>query len=205
MKKIICISLLFFCLVGCRGWRSEKPPVHLNPNLDFQASIRSQENPLPVPENTIPWGMESDLSDLSARDAVLKQGDTSFYLGKDSNGSFINTIPVDVTNALLNRGKERYEIYCTMCHGKDGSGNGIVMEYGWFKPKSYWDTTVFAHSDGKLFDIISNGIRTMPGYSQQIKESDRWAIVSYIRALQFSNKMNYRDVPIEYQNKLKSL
>ena len=63
MKKIICISLLFFCLVGCRGWRSEKPPVHLNPNLDFQASIRSQENPLPVPENTIPWGMESDFSE----------------------------------------------------------------------------------------------------------------------------------------------
>ena len=75
------------------------------------------------------------------------------------------------------------EMHCSMCHGKDGSGNGIVMEYGWFKPKAYWDDQVLAHKDGKLFDIITNGIRTMSGYGQEIPENDRWAIVFYFGAL----------------------
>ncbi|RAP26585.1 quinol:cytochrome C oxidoreductase [Candidatus Marinamargulisbacteria bacterium SCGC AG-333-B06] len=205
MRQVLIVMCLFFCLVGCRGWRSEKPPIHLNPNLDFQASTRAQENPHLRPDHTIPWGMESDISYPEHRDAVIKQANPSFYTGKDKQGVWINTVPIDVTNASLKRGQERFEIYCSMCHGKDGSGNGIVMEYGWFKPKPYWDQAIVSYKDGELFDIITNGIRTMPSYSQQIKESDRWAIVAYIRALQVSNKMNYRDVPIEYQQKLKSL
>ena len=105
--------------------------------------------------------------------------------------------------ATLDRGKERYNIYCSMCHGKDGSGNGIVMEYGWFKSVPYWHDRVISYKDGELFDIISNGIRSMPGYSQQIEENDRWAIVSYIRALQVSNRMSIKDVPDEIKSQLK--
>ncbi|MBI59681.1 quinol:cytochrome C oxidoreductase [bacterium] len=205
MKRIITLLFLFFFIVGCRGWRSEKPPVHLNPNLDFQASIKAQEDPLLSPDHIIPWGMESDFSDLENRDAIIKQKNKPFYLGKNRSGEWVETVPVDVTHAVLKRGQERYDIYCSMCHGKDGSGNGIVMEYGWFKPKPYWDDAIVSYKDGELFDIISNGIRTMPSYSQQIKESDRWAIVTYIRALQVSNKMKIQDVPADYKEKLKSL
>ena len=203
--RLLVVIFILFCLGGCRGWRSEKPPVHLNPNMDFQASIKSQENPQLMPDHTIAWGMESDISYPEHRDAIIKQKNIRFYTGKNKEGLWVKTVPIDVTNAVLKRGQERYDIYCSMCHGKDGSGNGIIMEYGWFKPKPYWDDAIVSYTDGQLFDIITHGIRTMPSYSQQIKESDRWAIVTYIRALQVSNKMNFQDVPLEYQQKLKSL
>ena len=205
MKRIITLLFLLLFIVGCRGWRSDKPPIHLNPNLDFQASIKAQEDPFISPDHTVPWGMESDFSNLENRDAIIKQKNKPFYLGKTSSGQWVEIVPIDVTNAVLKRGQERYDIYCSMCHGKDGSGNGIVMDYGWFKPKPYWDDAIVSYKDGELFDTITNGIRTMPSYSQQIKESDRWAIVTYIRALQVSNKMKIQDVPADYKEKLKSL
>ena len=205
MKHFMILLFLLSCLVGCRGWQSDKPPVHLNPNMDFQASTRPQEDPQIMPDHTVPWGMESAMSYPEKRNAIIKQFNKPFYTGKSKDGVWVKTVPIDVTNAVLKRGQERFDIYCSMCHGKDGSGNGIVMDYGWFKPKPYWDNAIVSYRDGELFDIITNGIRTMPSYSQQINESDRWAIVTYIRALQVSNKMNYRDVPLEYQQKLKSL
>ena len=90
-----------------------------------------------------------------------------------------------------------------MCHGADGSGNGIVMEYGWFKPSKYWDQRIIDYTDGELYNIITHGIRSMPGYYTQIKPDDRWAIVTYIRALQISNTMDLKDVPIELRSKIK--
>ena len=203
MRKLLLLCLVILCLSSCRGWRSEKPPVHLNPNLDFQASIKPQENPANSPENIVPWGMENDLVNSNNRDKFAKFNNPEFYLGKHSNDAWVKTIPIEVNYEILNRGKERYNIYCSMCHGKDGSGNGIVMQYeGWFKPNAYWEQQVIDHSDGKLFDIVSNGIRSMPGYSQQIKENDRWAIVAYIRAIQASNMMNIKDVPEDLKSQL---
>jgi len=201
MRKILILSLCFFVLVGCRGWRSEKPPIHLNPNLDFQAKISAQEDPLEVPDHTVVWGNEASLTSES-RSEFFKDNN-SFYTGKDKEGNWLKKVPLDVNNSVLTRGQERYNIYCSVCHGEDGSGNGIVMEYGWFKPAKYWDPRVVNYADGEIFNIISNGIRTMPGYSTQIPEEDRWSIVTYIRAIQVSNTMNLDDVPLEIRNKIK--
>ena len=71
--KLICLFLLCLFSFGCRGWRSEKPPVHLNPNLDFQASIKSQENPMYSPENTIPWGNSNSFSNTETRKKYIKE------------------------------------------------------------------------------------------------------------------------------------
>lgn len=201
--KLICIFLLCLFSFGCRGWRSEKPPIHLNPNLDFQASIKSQENPMYSPENTIPWGNSNSFSNIETRKKYIKE-DSRLYFGKNTNGSWVRTIPVNVNYELLNRGKERYDIFCSSCHGLDGSGNGPIVDGRWIKPVSYWHERVVNYRDGQLFDIISNGIRSMPAYSQQISENDRWAIVSYIRALQKSNNVKFSELPIDLKNQLKA-
>ena len=200
MKKILIILSILFFITGCRGWRSEKPPVHLNPNLDFQASVKAQEEPNYRPDNIQPWGNEESFY-KNNRYEYLNTG--IFNTGKDKQGNWVKKVPIEVNNKTLERGKERYNIYCTACHGYDGSGNGIVMEYGWFKPSAYWDDRIVNYSDGELFDIISNGIRSMPGYHTQIQKEDRWAIVTYIRALQVSNAMNLDDVPFDLRSKIK--
>jgi mono/diheme cytochrome c family protein len=204
MKRIGLSLLMVFLLMGCRGWRSEKPPIHLNPNMDFQASIRPQEAPLPFPDHVVPWGMEDAFFNQESRDAILKTKRPSFYLGKNKTGEWVDDIPVLVNHELLRRGRERFNIYCSMCHGQDGSGKGIVMDYGWFNPQPYWAEHVVNYQEGKLFDIISNGIRTMSGYSQQLSENDRWAIVAYIRALQVSHTMSAADLSEDVMTKLKS-
>ena len=203
MKKISYLIVFLFLLTGCNEWISKKPPIHMNPNLDFQANIKAQEDPELPPENVIPWGQEADFMNSQNREKIIASSDNySFFHGKTKNGDWVKTVPINVNYETLQRGEQRYNIYCTMCHGKDGSGNGIVMEYGWFYPKPYWDDSIIAYADGELFNIISNGIRSMPGYSQQIPEEDRWAIVTYLRAIQIANKMPINDVPEELKLQL---
>ena len=201
MKKGLILLFCFLILSGCRGWRSEKAPIHLNPNLDFQAKISAQEEPMEIPDHTVIWGDESSFASDSR--SQFYKDNNSFYTGKNSDGTWLKKVPIEVNNSVLTRGQERYNIYCTMCHGEDGSGNGIVMEYGWFKPSKYWDQRIIDYTDGELFDIISNGIRSMPGYYTQIPEDDRWAIVTYVRAIQVANTMNLKDVPMEIRSKIK--
>lgn len=204
MKNVItllCLVLILLSTVSCRGWRSEKPPIHMNPNLDFQAKNKPQDQSLLFPDNTIPWGNESSFSDSAEREQYIKN-DTVFYLGKDRYDRWVKKIPIQVNHELLNRGQDRYEIYCTPCHGLDGSGKGAVTQRGWMMPAAYWDDRILNYADGYLFEIISNGIRSMPGYKQQLTESDRWAIVSYVRALQKTHTATYNDVPEEMRNQI---
>lgn len=204
MKKIYPLLLisLFVCLTGCRGWQSKKSPIHLNPNLDFQASIKEQEFPQLPPHNIVPWGNEASLSNDNERAAYSPHQSDPFYTGKLSNQNWVKRVPIAVTYQALERGKERYNIFCSSCHGLDGSGNGIVMKYGWFNPQPYWSEHIVSYADGELFNIITNGIRTMPGYAQQIPENDRWTIVLYIRALQASHNVSFESVPNELKSQL---
>jgi mono/diheme cytochrome c family protein len=103
--------------------------------------------------------------------------------------------PLELTSAALLRGREKFEIYCAVCHGNDGAGNGLVnrraqriLATAWVQPSSMHQETLYAdqYADGKLFNTITNGIRKMPGYASQITTKDRWAIVAYVRALQAS-------------------
>ncbi len=112
--------------------------------------------------------------------------------------------PVDMTDAMLHRGQTMFGVYCSVCHGMDGNGNGLVNQRAqlilaatWTPPSNLHDPTLYqdAYPDGKLFSTISNGIRKMPGYRAQIRVEDRWAIVAYVRALQASQDATLEDVP----------
>ena len=96
---------------------------------------------------------------------------------------------------LLQRGQERYNIFCSPCHGKTGEGNGIVVQRGMLQPTSFFDKRLVNESDGQIFDVMSNGKNNMPAYKSQIPVKDRWAIVAYFRALQKSRSASKNDIP----------
>ena len=191
MFKIAGMVALGVSLSACQGQLSEKPPVHPNMNMDQQPRKEAQEV-----NNFFADGrsMRQPVEGTVARG--LAKLDTEYYEGVDENGDFIDSIPVDLTRSFLYRGKERYEIYCTPCHGQTGAGNGIIMEgnYGYVPAPSYHEQRVRDLSDGELYSAIYDGVRTMPSYATQIPVEDRWAIVAYIRALQESQNISEEEL-----------
>ena len=122
------------------------------------------------------------------------QTDTAFFTGK--NGAMlVSELPFPVTQAVLDRGQERYNIYCTPCHDATGNGNGMVVQRGYPKPPSYHIDRLRQIEAGYFFDVMTNGFGRMPDYRAQITPRDRWNIVAYIRALQLSQHAATSDVP----------
>ena len=166
-KLILCFFALLL-IVGCRGYKSEKTPFHLNPNMDHQAKFKAQAFSQHPPEGTLPKGYRQ----------------SSTEVGRNFTGAYVSKMPVTVTAKLLDRGQERYDIYCAVCHDKVGSGKSIVVKRGFLPPPNLSDKRLKKAADGYLFDVITNGVRNMPAYRKQIPVADRWAIVAYVRALQ---------------------
>eukprot|EP01051_Picozoa_sp_SAG22_P016812 SAG22_NODE_2460_length_2546_cov_1.366980_2_plen_207_part_00 len=205
MPVILRSILILICLVfltGCRAWNSDKPAVHVNPNFDWQAKYKPQQLAMKSPDGVVPWGSENSYFFTEKRADAL-QSDSRFYRGKTSTGQWIRKIPVAVTEKLLLRGQEQYNIYCAVCHTKTGNGTkSVISKRGWVVPDITM-TSSRQKRDGELYDIVSHGIRSMPGYAKQIDFEDRWAIVSYVRALQAASKTTLNNVPSHLRDKIK--
>jgi len=199
---LICIAVLGLGLAGCRGYRSEKPPIHPNPNFDWQAKVKPQRGPMTVPAGTVIWGDSGSFSGMHPREEFLKE-DSRFYRGTEASGVFVDKAPVAVTAELLVRGQERFNIYCAVCHDQSGSGKGLVISRGFAPPPDLVDARIVGMKDGELFGIISHGVRSMPAYAKQIQEEDRWAIVLYVRALQKARHATVEDVPAGLRSNIK--
>lgn len=200
MKKIFFFLGVTVLLSSCRGTLKEDPPIHINPNMDEMERFEAQEaNPFFADGRA----MRPPVPGTVAR-GVLRE-DVQFHTGRNADGSYVQVMPVEYTVALANRGRERYDIYCAVCHGIAGDGQGIVMSGGYgFAPIGYHDDRLRAIEDGYLYEVIARGIRTMPGYAQQIPVADRWAIVAYVRALQRSQNATVEDVPADEQTNLQN-
>ena len=111
------------------------------------------------------------------------------------NGQVADSFPFTVTVAMLERGQERYNIFCGPCHGLLGDGKGIITEYGMPVPASFHDPDLRAEAAGYYFTIITDGTRVMPSYASRIRPEDRWAIIAYIRALQLSQNTEAAQLP----------
>ena len=122
--------------------------------------------------------------------------------GGQSDPNNVDAFPFPVTMEVLNRGRERYEIFCSMCHGATGNGDGMVVRRGFKKPPAYGEDRLRQERVGHFFDVITNGWGSMPNYAAQIPVRDRWAIVAYIRALQASQQGTPADVPADKRNQL---
>lgn len=114
----------------------------------------------------------------------------------------VTTLPIPVTQAVLRRGQERYNIFCSPCHSRVGDGQGMVVRRGFRAPPSFHTDTLRNAPVGHFFDAITNGFGAMPSYADQIPARDRWAIVAYIRALQYSQAAPLADVPPDKRDQL---
>jgi mono/diheme cytochrome c family protein len=127
--------------------------------------------------------------------------DDLFYTGK-VNGKAADIFPAPVTQAMLRRGRERFNIYCAPCHDRAGNGQGLVVRRGYRAPPSFHSDRLRQAPPGHFFDVITHGFGAMPDYGEQVDPADRWAIVAYIRALQLSQRAQLADVPENERRRL---
>jgi mono/diheme cytochrome c family protein len=120
--------------------------------------------------------------------------DELLYTGK-VNGTPADAFPFPITRQDLERGRERYDIYCAPCHGRLGDGQGMIVQRGFPPPPSYHSDRLRATPAGQYFDVITNGFGKMYSYASRVSPEDRWRIVAYIRALQLSQSASIQDVP----------
>ncbi len=192
-RRILFLLVLAGSLTACGIKPSgNTTPLQVHPDMDNQLKFKAQsESPFyadgrsnrPAVFGTIAYGK--------------LQEDDVLATGKDAAGNLIKTSPVAISAALLQRGQERFNINCAPCHGRAGEGNGIVKtrSLGALAPANLQEPRIREVPDGHIYDVITNGIRTMQPLGGNIPVSDRWAIVAYVRALQRSQFANVKDVP----------
>jgi mono/diheme cytochrome c family protein len=128
--------------------------------------------------------------------------DAALYTGLGADGKPLPTFPFPVTKEVVARGQERFNVYCSPCHDRQGNGDGMIVRRGFRHPPSYHIDRLRQVPDGHIYDVITNGFGAMQDYSAQITPNDRWAIVSYVRALQLSQNGKVDDVPADARGQL---
>jgi mono/diheme cytochrome c family protein len=175
---------------------SDRPRHHLFQDMDNQSRYDAQQPNLQFADRR---AMRPPVEGTVARGQLRE--DDHLYRGITGE-SFAESNALPVTHDLFERGRDRYGVFCTPCHGISGYGGGMVARRAeslqmpnWVPPTSLHDELVLSRPDGQLFSTITNGIRTMPAYGASIPVEDRWAIVGYVRALQRSQRASIEDVP----------
>ncbi len=184
---VIGIAASLALVAGCRQDMHDQPKYKtLAPSRfwDNGASAR------PLVENTVARGHLDD--------------DVEFYTGKTAGGKVVEALPLPFTPELLKRGQQRFNIYCSPCHDRVGTGRGMVVQRGFKAPPSFHSERLRQSPVGYFFDVMTNGFGAMLDYRAQVEPADRWAIVAYIRALQRSQQATLADVPPEEAAKLKA-
>jgi mono/diheme cytochrome c family protein len=192
-------------IAKARSTTSPRPRINIVPDMDNQPKFRAQQaNPMFADGRAMRLPVPGTIARGELRE------DDALYRGKDADDQWVIVSPVPVTMQVMQRGHERFDIYCTPCHGYAGYGDGLVakradrlQEGTWTPPSSLHTELVRSRPAGLLFNTISNGVRTMPAYGAQIPVADRWAIVAYVRALQRSQDAAVADVPPELRSQLR--
>ena len=186
-KVWIVLAAGLLSLAGCRQEMYDQPKfIPLRPT-DFFGDGRSER---PLPEGTVARGHLND--------------DVAFYTGKAPDGKPVDEFPFPVTGDVLERGRDRFNVYCSPCHDRQGEGNGTIVKRGLRHPPSYHIDRLRQVPNGYLFDVITSGFGAMQDYAAQIPPRDRWAIVAYVRALQLSHHATMGDVPQAFRAQLES-
>src|SRR5690606_27129966 len=120
--------------------------------------------------------------------------DTAFHTGREGE-NYIAEVPLPINRELLERGQERFNIYCSVCHARTGEGDGMIVQRGFRRPPTFHSDRLRNAPAGHYFDVITNGFGAMPNYRVQVSPRDRWAIVAYIRVLQMSQNAKVEDIP----------
>jgi len=199
VRPIVALCLLptAFCFLfsGCRRDMQDQPKaIAYRENSFFKDGLGSR----PLVEGTVPRGFlredrafyqgKKPTAQVTTVSPQTTAPPTSASNQADLYPDVVDTIPMQLTKADLDRGQERYNIYCSVCHGMTGYGDGIVARRGFNKPSpaNYHQDRLRQAPAGHFFDVMTNGWGAMPAYAQQVSVADRWRIVAYIRALQLS-------------------
>lgn len=179
---VFCCCLVF--IAGCgQNMRENAKIAPLEPSQFYP----DEQSARPVISGTVPLG--------------FARADEQLYTGR-AGGQLATTFPFTITRALLTRGQERYNIYCSPCHGLAGDGQGMIVQRGFSPPPSLHIQRLRDAPVGYFFDVITNGFGRMYSYAGRVGPEDRWAIIAYIRALQLSQNATLSDVSPEEQQKL---
>jgi mono/diheme cytochrome c family protein len=226
LRGFLLLSVLFtiaiVAIFGFRGQKSTGSPLEIFPDMVRQMKVRAQAplmffadgrgSRLPV-AGTVPIGYEMPKPETIATPAAAVEAPQShprvaFSAGPDyyNTGKMADRwgtgIPLEVTPDLMERGRQRFNITCAMCHGATATGNGITKQYGLATVVTLQDDRIRNMADGEIFNTITNGKNTMMAYGPNVTVSDRWAVIAYLRALQRSQNASIADVPEEHRAEL---
>lgn len=175
---------LVLCCAGCHRDMRDQPRYEALEASDFFANGMASR---PLVEGTIARGHLNE--------------DEVFYTGKE-DGQLVLEVPLEINRELLERGEQRFNIFCSNCHDRTGGGDGMIVQRGFRKPPSLHLERLRNAPAGHYFDVMTHGFGAMPSFRIQVPPQDRWAIAAYIRVLQMSQQASLDDVPPEERAKL---
>jgi Cytochrome C oxidase, cbb3-type, subunit III len=219
----IFLVLLVIATAGFRGQKSGQPPIEIFPDMDRQPKVKAQtpshfyadgRAARPPVDGTVPLGYSMPMHKLvdgsvgqatgPYQQIIFSSSPNYFDTGKMGE-NWGTGIPFEVSIAILRRGQQRFGIYCGVCHGATGAGNGVAQKFGLNTVQSLLQDRIRVMSDGEIFNTVTQGKNTMMGYGDRIQVIDRWAIIAYLRALQKSQGgATLADVPDEQRTQLES-
>ncbi len=190
ITKVAMLVLVVATLAGCQNQLYGAQLMRFQPRFD------------PLEENTF---FEDGRSARPLVDDTVARGqlrlDEHLYTGRIA-GDYVTNYPMPITRDVLERGQQRFNVFCAPCHGQLGDGNGMVVQRGFKQPPTFHSDRLRAATPGYFFDVMTNGFGTMYSYESRIKVEDRWAIAAYIHALQLSQHADVSALPAEDVQKI---
>jgi mono/diheme cytochrome c family protein len=203
---VLIAAIAVVAMAGFRGHHFRKPPFEIFPDMNYQAKVKDQQASDFFADGVasrppIPGTVAEEMPAVIDYWASGKFDDSHWGDGIPVHPSLNGERPLEISDADMARGRERYSINCAVCHGAAGDGKGITSQYG-INATSYQSDRLRAMSDGEIFNTITNGKGQMLGYGYNITIDDRWRIIMYIRALQHSQNATLQDASPEEQSDL---
>lgn len=229
LRASLCLGVFVaICLAStaCRQDMHDQPKYRPLRPIEPVGSINDERSARPQVEGTVARdqlrddvefytgklaGSQTNLAPSSAQMAARSQAAAAAQAVQEGRAAqapapsyegFVTEFPMPITAADLDRGQERFNIYCSVCHGRLGDGAGMIVKRGFRKPPSFHEERLRNAPIGYFFDVETNGFGAMPDYASQIPPEDRWRIIAYIRALQLSQHATAADVPDDVRGKL---
>lgn len=204
-----------FSILGFRGSKTTQQPIVVFPDMDFQPKYLSQGESdffmdgrvqRPVVPGSVVRGYAWDMKQVFASDYENERlAHPVKFSAKSADGEWVRGLPIEVNNQRLDLGQDKFTLFCSVCHGAAGDGNGITKEYGMVATPTFHSDRLRAMPEGEIFNTITNGKGQMLGYKDKLSVDERWAVIAYLRTLQRAQQATLQDVPPQYRADLEQI